>query len=93
MKALIEGGWVYKTANDEKKGDESGGDEEFDDEKAENKMVQTILDKANVSPNETNNYLENRAAKTCIINVAASTRFSGQIFYTKIHSEPLISLS
>ena len=62
MKALIEGGWDYKNANDEKKGDESGGDEEFDDEKAENKMVQTILDKANVSPNEIHYIHENRTS-------------------------------
>jgi hypothetical protein len=41
----MEGGWVQK--EEEKKAEES--DEELDEEKAENKMVQSILSKGNVS--------------------------------------------
>lgn len=43
--AVMEGGWVQK--EEEKKASES--DEELDEEKAENKMVQSILSKGNVS--------------------------------------------
>lgn len=52
MQAILEGGWLQKGVEpneNEKKGDESAGDEEFDEEKAENKMVQSILNKDNVS--------------------------------------------
>lgn len=52
MQAILEGGWLQKGPEpdeNEKKGDESAGDEEFDEEKAENKMVQSILNKDNVS--------------------------------------------
>lgn len=47
--AIMEGGWVQK--EEEKKAEES--DEELDEEKAENKMVQSILSKGNVSAKST----------------------------------------
>lgn len=52
MQAILEGGWAPKpepSEENEKKDGEGSGDEEFDEEKTESKMVQSILNKDNVS--------------------------------------------
>lgn len=50
LQALTEGGWSSKkeeeSDNEDKKSDKSG-DNDFDNDRAENKMVQSILNKQN----------------------------------------------
>lgn len=47
--AICEGGWATKTEEPEDEDKKAGSDEDLDENTAENKMVESILSKSNVS--------------------------------------------